>query len=56
MRRMLDLNDHWFVDINTIASNAAISGSIFADPEACFVIMIALPSARPWRWPHAINP
>jgi len=36
---MLGLDDHGFVDISAMALNAAISGSIFADPEACFVIM-----------------
>jgi hypothetical protein len=34
MMRMLDLNDHWFVDISAIALKAAISGSIFAVPGA----------------------
>jgi hypothetical protein len=27
----------------TRSLNAAISGSIFADPDACFVMMMALP-------------
>jgi hypothetical protein len=35
--------DHGFVDINAMALNAAISGSILAEPEACFVMMMALP-------------
>jgi hypothetical protein len=39
---MLDRADYGFVDINAMALNTAISGSIFADPEACFVMMMAL--------------
>jgi hypothetical protein len=35
--------DKGFVDINAITLNAAISGSIFAVPDACFVMMMALP-------------
>jgi hypothetical protein len=35
--------DHGFVDINAMALNAAISGSIFPVPEACFVMTMALP-------------
>jgi hypothetical protein len=36
---------------------AAISGSIFADPEACFVMMMALPfgSTRALATAHAIR-
>ena len=41
--KMLGRDDHGLVDINAIALNAAISGSIFADPEACFVMMMAFP-------------
>src|SRR5262245_5053666 len=40
---MLGREDHGFVEIRAIALNAAISGSILAEPEACFVIMMALP-------------
>ena len=32
-----------FIDINAMALNAAVRGSIFADPEACFVMMMTLP-------------
>jgi hypothetical protein len=32
---MLGRVDQGFVDINAIALNAAISGSILAEPEAC---------------------
>ncbi len=35
--------DQRLVDINAMALNAAISGSILADPEACFVMIMALP-------------
>jgi hypothetical protein len=34
---------HRFVDIDAMALSAAIKGSIFAVPEACFVMMMALP-------------
>jgi hypothetical protein len=40
---MLGRVDHEFVDISAIALNAAISGSILAEPEACLVMMMALP-------------
>ena len=40
---MLGRDDHGFVDISAMALNAAISGSILADPEACLVMMMALP-------------
>jgi hypothetical protein len=40
---MLGRADQRLVEINAMASNAAISGSILADPEACFVMMMALP-------------
>ena len=40
---MLGRVDQGFVDISATALNAAISGSIFADPDACFVMMMALP-------------
>jgi hypothetical protein len=35
--------DQEFVDINAMASNATISGSILTHPNACFVMMMALP-------------
>ena len=34
---MLGRADQGFVDISAMALNAAISGSILAEPEACFV-------------------
>jgi hypothetical protein len=40
---MLGRDDQVFVDISAIALNAAISGSILAVPEACLVMMMALP-------------
>jgi hypothetical protein len=43
MMNMLGRDDHGFVDINATALNATISGSIFADPDACLVMMMALP-------------
>ena len=43
MMKMLGRVDQGFVDISAMALNAAISGSIFAEPEACFVMMMALP-------------
>jgi hypothetical protein len=54
---MLGRVDHGFVDINAMALNAAISGSIFADPEACFVMMMAFPrgSTRALLTAHAIR-
>jgi hypothetical protein len=36
--KMLGRADQGFVDIKAIALKAAISGSILADPEACFVV------------------
>jgi hypothetical protein len=39
---MLGRADHGFVDINVMALNAAISRSIFAVPDACFVMRMAL--------------
>ena len=47
--KMLGRDDHGFVDISAMALNAAISGSILADPEACLVTRMALPfgSTRP---------
>jgi hypothetical protein len=43
MMKMLGRVDHGFVDISAMALNAAIRGSILADPDACFVMMMALP-------------
>ena len=40
---MLGRDDQGFVDIKAIALNAAMSGSILADREACFVMIMALP-------------
>ena len=40
---MLGCVDQRFVEIKAIALNAAISGSILADPDSCFVMMMALP-------------
>jgi hypothetical protein len=39
---MLGRADHGFVDINVMELNAAISRSIFAVPDACFVMRMAL--------------
>jgi hypothetical protein len=56
--KMLASTDHWFVDINAIALNAAIRGSIFAEPDACFMMMIALPlgSTPAFATAHAVTP
>jgi hypothetical protein len=35
--------DHGFEDISAMALNAAIIGSILAEPEACLTIVMALP-------------
>jgi hypothetical protein len=43
MTKMLGRVDQGFVDIRAIALNAAINGSILAEPDACFVMMMALP-------------
>jgi hypothetical protein len=40
---MLGNDDAGFADIQATALNAAMSGSIFAVPEACFVMTMALP-------------
>ena len=40
---MFGCDDAVFVDIHAMALNAAISGSILAVPEACFVMTMALP-------------
>ena len=49
--------DQGFVDINAMALSAAISGSILAVPDACFVMTMALPfgSARALLAAHAIR-
>jgi hypothetical protein len=49
--------DQVFTDINGMALNAAINGSILADPDACFVMMMALPfgSTRALPTAHAIK-
>ena len=43
MMKMLGRDDQGFVDISATALKAAINGSILAEPEACFVMMMALP-------------
>ena len=55
---MLAWCDHGFVDIKAMALKAAINGSIFADPNACFAMMMALPfgSTRALPTAHAIKP
>jgi hypothetical protein len=40
---MLGRVDQGFIDISAMALNAAISGSIFAEPDACLVMMMTLP-------------
>ena len=40
---MLGCDDAGFAAIEAIALNAAISGSILAVPDACFVMTMALP-------------
>ena len=54
---MLGLDDQGFVDISAIALNAAINGSILAEPDACLVMMIALPlgSTRALATAHDIK-
>ena len=54
---MLGRSDHGLVDINAMALNAAISGSILADPDGRFVMMMALPfgSTRALPTAHAIR-
>src|SRR5580693_8141008 len=55
---MLGRDDQGFVDIKAIALKAAISGSILADPDACFVTRMAFPfgSTRALPTAHAIRP
>ena len=45
MKIKLGCVDAGFVAINAIALKAAMSGSIFAVPDACFVMIMALPYA-----------
>lgn len=40
---MLGREDQGFVHIKAMALNAAISESILAEPDACFVMIMALP-------------
>jgi len=55
--KMLGCNNGGFADIQATELNAAISGSIFALPEACFVMTMALPfgSTRALLTAHAIK-
>jgi hypothetical protein len=43
MTKMLGWDVAGFADIQAIALNAAINGSILAVPDACFVMTMALP-------------
>jgi hypothetical protein len=43
MKSQLGCVDAGFVAIRAMALNAAINGSILAEPEACLVMMMALP-------------
>jgi hypothetical protein len=54
---MLGCDEAGFADIQATALNAATSGSIFAVPEACFVMTLALPfgSTRALPTAHAIG-
>jgi hypothetical protein len=54
MVKMLGRANHGFVDISAIALNAAISGSILADPDACFVMMILAGAPGAYWFPAAI--
>ena len=40
-----------FSESSVTALNSAISGSIFADPAACFMMMTALPRISPFALP-----
>ena len=55
--KMPGRDDQGFVDISATALNAAISGSILADPDACLVTRIALPlgSTRALATAHDIR-
>jgi hypothetical protein len=57
IQNMLGCVDAGFEAIHAIALKAAIKGSILAVPEACFVMMIALPrgSTRALPTAHDIN-
>ena len=57
MMKRLGRVDPGFVDISAMALNAAISGSILADPEACLVMIMALPlgSTRALATAHDIS-
>ncbi len=52
---MLGCDESGIADIQAMALNAAISGSILAVPEACFVMTMALPfgSTRATLTAHA---
>ena len=54
---MLGCDDAGFADIQATALSAAISGSILAVPDACFVMTIAFPfgSTRALLTAHAIR-
>ena len=54
---MLGCDEAGFADIQATALNAAISGSILAVPDACFVMTMALPfgSTRALLTAHAIR-
>jgi len=43
IKKMHGRVDQEFVDISAMVLNAAISGSILANPDGCFVMMMALP-------------
>jgi hypothetical protein len=45
---------HGFVDISAMALNAAINGSIFAMPDACLVMTVALPFGSTRALPTAM--
>jgi hypothetical protein len=55
--KKLGREDQVFVDNSAMAFNAAISGSILADPDACLVMVMALPlgSTRALLTAHAIS-
>ncbi len=55
---MLGRADQRFVEINKMALNATLSGSILAQPDAYFVMMMALPlsSTLAFATAQAINP
>jgi hypothetical protein len=50
---MLGCVDAGFDAIHAMALNAAMSGSIFAVPDACFVMMMALPRGSTRALPTA---